>query len=100
MLDHYLPGNNAPNAIYEAFFSLSLRYHIDFIVANLTTELVKDMNSSINSLIELPPCIERLVRKGFIVNIEYSKRFVRITCDGHALRNIIPFGQTKLNEFG
>jgi hypothetical protein len=41
-----------------------------------------------------------LANEGYTVNIEYSKKQVRITCEGNALRNLIPFGQTRLNEFG
>jgi hypothetical protein len=33
-------------------------------------------------------------------NIEHSKKLVRITCEGNVLRNLIPFGQTRLNKFG
>jgi len=44
--------------------------------------------------------IERLAKEDFIVNIEYSKKLVRITCEGNALGNLIPFGQTLLTEFG
>jgi len=48
----------------------------------------------------LPLWIERLANEGCTINIEYSKKLVRITCEGNALRNMIPFGQTRLNEFG
>jgi hypothetical protein len=41
-----------------------------------------------------------LADEGYTVNIEYSKKLVRITDEGNALRNLIPFGQTRLNEFG
>ncbi len=57
------------------------------------------MNSRINTR-HLPLCIERLVKEGFIINIEHSKKRVTITCEANSLRNLIPFGQTKLNEFG
>lgn len=43
--------------------------------------------------------IERLANEGYIINIEYSKRLVRITCEGNALRTLIPFGQTRLNKW-
>lgn len=48
----------------------------------------------------LPLCIEKMAKEGYIVDIEYSKKLVRITCSGNALRNLIPFGQTRLTEFG
>ncbi|MCZ7373081.1 MAG: hypothetical protein O8C60_05405 [Candidatus Methanoperedens sp.] len=41
-----------------------------------------------------------MAKEDFIVNIEYSKKLVRITCEGNALGNLIPFGQTLLTEFG
>jgi hypothetical protein len=59
----------------------------------------QDMNSRINSR-NLPVCIERLAKEGYTIDIEYSKKFVRITCSGNALRSVIPFGQTRLTEFG
>jgi len=57
------------------------------------------MNHNIKSR-NLPKCIERLVEEGYSIDIEYSKKFVRITCGGSSLRNLIPFGQTRLKEFG
>jgi hypothetical protein len=57
------------------------------------------MNNHINPR-HLPLWIERLGNEGYTINIEYSKKQVRITCEGNALRNIIPFGQTRLKEFG
>ena len=57
------------------------------------------MNNRINSR-GLPICIERLAKGGYTINIQYSNKIVRITCEGHALRNLIPFGQTRLTEFG
>ncbi|VVB93813.1 Uncharacterised protein [uncultured archaeon] len=57
------------------------------------------MNTRINSR-TLPLCIERLVKEGYTIDIEYSKKLVRITCSGNALRSLLPFGQTRLAEFG
>ena len=57
------------------------------------------MNNSINPR-HLPLWIARLVNEGYTINIEYSKKLVRITCEGNTLRNLMPFGQTRLNEFG
>jgi len=57
------------------------------------------MNPRIKSRF-LPLCIERLAKEGYTVDIEYSKKLVRITCSGSALRGLIPFGQTRLTEFG
>jgi hypothetical protein len=59
----------------------------------------KEMNTHMNSR-NLPLCIERLAKEGYTIDIEYSKKLVRITCSGNALRSVIPFGQTRLNEFG
>jgi hypothetical protein len=47
----------------------------------------------------LPLWIERVANEGYTINIEYMKKLV-ITCEGNALRNIMPFGQTRLKEFG
>jgi hypothetical protein len=41
-----------------------------------------------------------LAKEGYTINIEYSKKLVRITCEGNTLRNLMPFGHTRLNEFG
>ncbi len=57
------------------------------------------MNHRLNSR-SLPLFIERLVEEGYTINIEHCKKLVRITCEGNTLRNLIPFGQTRLNEFG
>ncbi len=47
--------------------------------------------------LQLPHCIERLVKAGRVVII--SKSVVMID-DIHKSRNIIPFGQTRLTEYG
>jgi hypothetical protein len=60
---------------------------------------MKDMNTRINSR-SLPLCIKQLAKEGFIIDIEYSNKLVRVTCGGNTLRNLLPFGQTRLNEFG
>ncbi len=57
------------------------------------------MNHRFNSR-HLPLFIERLAEKGYTINIEHYKKLIRITCEGNTLRNLIPFGQTRLNEFG
>ncbi len=57
------------------------------------------MNHRINSRY-LPLCIKRLADEGYTIDIEYSNRLVRITCEGNSLRNLITFGQTRLKEFG
>ncbi len=57
------------------------------------------MNHRINSR-HLPHCIERLVDEGYTIDIEHSNKLIRITCEGNTLRNLMPFGQTRLNEFG
>lgn len=48
----------------------------------------------------LPLCIKRLAEEGFTTNVESSKRLIRITCEGDTLKNLNPFGQTRLIEFG
>ena len=57
------------------------------------------MNHRINSR-HLPLCIKRLADEGYTIDIEYSRKIVRITCEGSSLKNLIPFGQTRLQEFG
>ncbi len=57
------------------------------------------MNARINSR-NLPLCIQRLAKEGYTIDIECSKKLVRITCSGNALRSVVPFGQTRLTEFG
>ncbi|MBU3966663.1 MAG: hypothetical protein KKG76_04695 [Euryarchaeota archaeon] len=57
------------------------------------------MNHHINSR-HLPLFIERLVEEGYTINIEHCKKLIRITCEENALRHLIPFGQTRLTEFG
>jgi len=57
------------------------------------------MNNQINPR-HLPLWLERLAKDGYTVNIQYSKKLVKITCEGYTLRNMMPFGQTRLNEFG
>ena len=57
------------------------------------------MNHRINSR-NLPKCIEQLAKEGYTIGIEHSNKFVRITCEGSSLRNLIPFEQIRLNEFG
>ncbi|MCX9073114.1 MAG: hypothetical protein OIN88_00435 [Candidatus Methanoperedens sp.] len=57
------------------------------------------MNTGINSR-NLPLRIERLAKEGYTIDIKYSKRLVRITCSGNSLKCFIPFGQTRLTEFG
>lgn len=48
---------------------------------------------------QLPHCIERLAKAGRVINIEYSKNGVKITYGAGKSKNIIPFGQTRLNEY-
>ncbi len=73
---------------------------IAFIISCLTSRMeVLDTNTRTNSRF-LPLCIERLVKEGYTIDIEYSKKLVRITCSGNELRGLIPFGQTRLTEFG
>ncbi|MDO8727982.1 MAG: hypothetical protein Q7J35_18170 [Candidatus Methanoperedens sp.] len=57
------------------------------------------MNHRINSR-NLPKCIEQLAKEGYAIDIEHCKKLIRITYEGNTLGNLIPFGQTRLNEFG
>ncbi len=50
--------------------------------------------------LRLPHCIERLAKAGRVINIEYSKSGIRITYNADLTKNIIPFGQTRLTEYG
>lgn len=50
--------------------------------------------------LQLPHCIERLVKTGRVIHIEYSKNHVKIRYDADVSKNIIPFGQRRLNEYG
>lgn len=54
------------------------------------------MNHRINSR-HLQLCIERLVEEGYTISIEHCKKLIMINSEG---RNLILFGQTRLNEFG
>jgi hypothetical protein len=57
------------------------------------------MNHRINPR-NLAQCIERLAKKGYTIDVEHCEKHIRISFEAHELRNMIPFGQTRLNEFG
>jgi hypothetical protein len=87
---------------YNFSQSLSLRFPITFIFPN-PTELFQRMDVKImNNPIELrkiPLFIERLAKAGYILDVECSKREIRITYNRSASKYIIPFGQTRLTDF-
>jgi hypothetical protein len=61
---------------------------------------VKNMNNPIN-LRKIPLFIERLAKAGYILDVECSKRKIKIRYNRTASRyTTIPFGQTRLTEFG
>jgi hypothetical protein len=49
---------------------------------------------------ELPHCIEQLAKAGRGINVEYSKNGVKIIYGVGKSKNIIPFWQMRLTEFG
>ncbi len=57
------------------------------------------MNNPIN-LRKIPLFIERLAKAGYILDVECSKKEIRIVCSLRALKYMtIPFGQTRLTDF-
>ena len=82
--------------IHDHFHFALLSFLLFLIIPD---NMVIEMNNRINSR-SLPLCIKQLAKEGYIIDIEYSNKLVRVTCEGNALRNLIPFGQTRLNEFG
>ncbi len=76
---------------------------IAFILPN-PTELfpimeVKNMNNPVDPR-KIPLFIKRLAKSGYILDVECSKREIRITYNRSASKySTIPFGQTKLTDF-
>jgi hypothetical protein len=59
------------------------------------------MNNNPINLRKIPLFIERLAKAGYTLDVECSKREIRITYNRSASKyTTIPFGQTKLTEFG
>ena len=60
---------------------------------------VKNMNNPIDPR-KIPLFIERLAKAGYILDVECSKREIRITYNRSASKYMtIPFGQTILTDF-
>ena len=78
------------------FHSALLSFLLFLIIPD---NMVIEMNNRINSR-NLPLWIKQLAKEGYIIDIEYSNKLVRVTCEGSSLRNLIPFGQTRLDDFG
>jgi len=76
---------------------------IAFILPN-PTELfpimeVKNMNNPVDPR-KIPHFIERLAKAGYLLDVECSKREIRITYNRSASKyTTIPFGQTRLTDF-
>jgi hypothetical protein len=58
------------------------------------------MNNPIN-LRKIPLFIQRLAKAGYLLDVECSKREIKIRYNRTASRyTTVPFGQTRLTEFG
>jgi hypothetical protein len=58
------------------------------------------MNNPLN-LRKIPLFIERLAKAGYILDVECSRREIKIRYNRSASKyTTIPFGQTRLTEFG
>ena len=79
------------------------RYPTAFILPD-PTELfpimeVKNMNNPVDPR-KIPHLIERLAKAGYLLDVECSKREIRITYNRSASKyTTIPFGQTRLTDF-
>jgi hypothetical protein len=83
--------------------SFALLFPIAFILPDTTSLFpimeVRKMNNPIN-LRKIPLIIERLAKAGYILDIEFSKREIKITYNRSASKyTTIPFGQTTLTDF-
>jgi len=84
-------------------FTFTSLFPIAFILPN-PTELfpimeVKNMNNPVDPR-KIPLFIERLANAGYILDVECSKREIRITYNRSASKyTTIPFGQTRLTDF-
>jgi len=60
---------------------------------------VKTMNNPVDPR-KIPLFIERLAKAGYLLDVECSKREIRITYHSSASKyTTIPFGQTRLTDF-
>ena len=60
---------------------------------------VKNMNNPVDPR-KIPLFIERLAKAGYLLDVECSKREIRITYHSSASKyTTIPFGQTRLTDF-
>jgi len=60
---------------------------------------VKNMNNPIDPR-KIPLYLVRLVKAGYLLDVEFSKREIRITYSRSASKyTTIPFGQTRLTDF-
>ena len=60
---------------------------------------VKNMNNPVDPR-KIPHFIERLAKAGYVLDVECSKKEIRITYNRSASKyTTIPFGQTRLTDF-
>jgi hypothetical protein len=60
---------------------------------------VKNMNNPVDPR-KIPQFIERLAKAGYLLDVECSKREIKITYNRSASKyTTIPFGQTRLTDF-
>jgi hypothetical protein len=60
---------------------------------------VKNMNNPVDPR-KIPLYLERLAKAGYLLDVEFSKREIRITYNRSASKyTTIPFGQTRLTDF-
>jgi hypothetical protein len=60
---------------------------------------VKNMNDPVDPH-KIPLYLERLAKAGYLLDVEFSKREIRITYNRSASKyTTIPFGQTRLTDF-
>jgi hypothetical protein len=84
-------------------FTFTSLFPIAFILPNLTGIIlnngVKNMNNPVDPR-KIPLFIKRLAKEGYILDVECSKREIRITYNRSASKyTTIPFGQTRLTDF-
>ena len=78
-------------------------FPIAFILPNPTelfpTMEMKNMNNPVDPR-KIPLFIERLAKAGYLLDVECSKREIRIRYNSSASKfTTIPFGQTRLTDF-
>jgi hypothetical protein len=61
--------------------------------------VVKNMNNPVDQG-KIPLYLERLAKAGYLLDVEFSKREIRITYNRNASKyTTIPFGPTRLIDF-